>query len=379
VTTYAAALSEHPDATEAVGEVVGRLLETLGDQPDLVVVFVTEPFAALMGDISQTIRGALSPRRLVGATAVSVIGGPREVEFGPAISLWGAKWDDSPTAVHVRVEPTPEGFEFAGFPDDEAASARSLLLLADPFSFPVERFLSGLAQTHPHLSVVGGLASAGRGPGINQLVLDDLVVDRGAVGLLFDQDVAPHTVVSQGCRPIGEPFTVTKGEGNLLLELGGQPALTRLLESVNSCSPEDRMLAQRGLHCGIVANESHLDYRRGDFLIRGVLGAVQERGAVAIGDTATVGSIVQFQVRDGASADEDLRELLTGERASAALVFTCNGRGVSLFGEPHHDAELVSRLLDTGSVGGMFCAGEFGPIGARNALHGFTASIALFR
>ena len=139
------------------------------------------------------------------------------------------------------------------------------------------------------------------------------------------------------------------------------------------------MLAQRGLHCGIVANESHLDYRRGDFLIRGVLGAVQERGAVAIGDTATVGSIVQFQVRDGASADEDLRELLTGERASAALVFTCNGRGVSLFGEPHHDAELVSRLLDTGSVGGMFCAGEFGPIGARNALHGFTASIALFR
>jgi small ligand-binding sensory domain FIST len=379
VTRYCAALSEHPDATEAIGEVLGQLLDQLGDGPDLVAMFVTEPHARLMGELAATVRGALRPARLIGATAVSVIGGSREAEYGPAISLWGARWNGVVTPVHLDVDQRGDQLEFSGFPEDAAADAKSLMLLADPFSFPAEQFLSGLSQAFPHLTVVGGLASAARGPGGNHLVLDDVVTNRGAVGVLLDQDVAPRTVVSQGCRPIGAPFTVTKAEGNMLIELGGQPALNRLLESISSSSPEDRMLAERGLHCGIVADERHLEYRRGDFLVRGVLGADRDSGAVAIGDVAPVGSTVQFQVRDGASADEDLRELLTAAQADAALVFTCNGRGVNLFGEPHHDAEMVARMLDTSAVGGMFCAGELGPIGSRNALHGFTASIALFR
>jgi small ligand-binding sensory domain FIST len=158
-----------------------------------------------------------------------------------------------------------------------------------------------------------------------------------------------------------------------------RPALARLLEMVEELSPADRALAARGLHCGIAIDESKPDYERGDFLIRAVLGADRDIGAVAVGDEVPVGATVQFQVRDAASADEDLHELLAGRRAGGALVFTCNGRGVHLFGTPHHDASTVSTLLDTAAVAGMFCAGEIGPVGGRNHLHGFTASVALFR
>jgi small ligand-binding sensory domain FIST len=87
---------------------------------------------------------------------------------------------------------------------------------------------------------------------------------------------------------------------------------------------------------------------------------------------------VQFHVRDATAADEDLREMLAGEEASAALLFTCNGRGRTFFGEPDHDAGVVDQLLGPLPVAGAFCAGEVGPVGGRALLHGFTASLALF-
>jgi len=70
-------------------------------------------------------------------------------------------------------------------------------------------------------------------------------------------------------------------------------------------------------------------------------------------------------------------ELMDGRMAEAALLFTCNGRGSRLFGVPDHDAEVVADSLGHRVVSGMSCAGELGPVGGRNFLHGFTASIVL--
>jgi small ligand-binding sensory domain FIST len=222
------------------------------------------------------------------------------------------------------------------------------------------------------------MASAARGPGGNRLVLDGLVVDDGAVGALLPAGALVTTVVSQGCRPIGDPMTVTRSEGQVVYELAGRPALERLVELLGSLSEEERALAQQGIHLGHVIDEHKAEFGRGDFLIRNVLGGDREAGAIAVGDDVELGATVQFQVRDAASADEDLRELLAGEHASGALVFTCNGRGIRLFGEPDHDAEVVDAHVEGGATAGMFCAGEVGPVGGRSFLHGFTASVLLF-
>jgi small ligand-binding sensory domain FIST len=274
------------------------------------------------------------------------------------------------------------GWIVEGLPDTDARQARSLLLIADPFSFPVDAFLDSLGASHPDLAVVGGLASAARGPGGNRLLIDGHVYSNGAVGVLLDADVAPTSLVSQGCRPIGDPLIVTRAEHNVIFELAGRPALDRLINLVESLGPEDRALAARGLHCGLVIDERKETFARGDFLIRGVVGADREHGAVAIGDVVDVGTTIQFHVRDAESADDDLHSLLGAldRPVDAALVFTCNGRGTHLFGSPHHDAAAVSEHAAPGAaVAGMFCAGELGPVGGRNFLHGFTASIALFR
>jgi small ligand-binding sensory domain FIST len=375
---FAASLSEHPEAREATAEVVGHLLEALGPSPDLVVLFVTGPHVAKLPDIATAVQELLQPGAFIGTSAVSVLGGDREVEQQPAISLWGGRLG-AVRAVRLDAVRTGDGMAILGIEPDQLDAAATLVLLADPSSFPVDDFVDAVARDHPHLAVIGGMASAGFGPGANGFVLDGVVHDDGAVGVLLDAGQIVSTVVSQGCRPIGEPLVVTRAERNVIQEIAGQPALRRLDDVFRSLSEEERGLVQNGLHIGRVIDEHKLDFTRGDFLVRNVVGADRETGSIAIGDVVEVGATIQFHVRDAASADEDLRELLTGHEADGALVFTCNGRGTRLFGEPDHDAELVARVVDGDGTAGMFCAGEIGPIGARSFMHGFTASIALFR
>jgi len=192
------------------------------------------------------------------------------------------------------------------------------------------------------------------------------------------EGVTIATVVSQGCRPIGQPLIVTRAERNAIYELAGRPALERVLELVEALSPDERTLAGNGLHVGIVVDEHKATFRRGDFLVRGVLGADRETGAVVVGDEVDVGATVQFHVRDASTAAEDLAGLLAGRSADGGLLFTCNGRGRAMFGDPHHDAAIVQDTIGPLPIAGMFCAGELGPVGGRNVVHGFTASLALF-
>ncbi|HWH34097.1 MAG TPA: FIST N-terminal domain-containing protein [Acidimicrobiales bacterium] len=376
---FAAALSQHPMATQATGEVAGSVLEALGPAPDLAVLFVSTAHAGALEDIAGAVRQVLAPDVLIGCTAGSVVGGDHEVEGGPAVSLWAARVP-SVTPLRLLAQRQDDGMVIAGVPSPELIDEdrRVMLVLADPFSFPTDSFLTGLReQVGLDLPVVGGLASAAQGPGGNRLVLGSEVLAEGGVAVVIG-GVEVSTVVSQGCRPIGDPMTVTRGDQHLIHELAGRPALDRVQELVASLAPDDLVLAQQGLHVGRVIDERKLDYGRGDFLIRSVLGADRDTGAVAVGDQIDVGDTVQFQVRDATSADEDLRALMAPGQAGGALLFTCNGRGSSLFGDADHDAAIVSQALAGAPVAGMSCAGEIGPVGGTSFLHGFTASVALF-
>ena len=375
---YASALSCHPVAAHAVGETAGEILERFdGDDPHLAVCFVSPHFVGAFDDAANALRNLLDPQVLIGVTASGIIGGAREVEDGPAFAVFAAHLPDATlTPVALRTEDTPDGTAITGWPET-AGDAPTLLLVADPFTFPTDAFLRRLNEDRPGLSVIGGLASAAGHPGGNRLILDDQVHVDGAIGVLLD-GVTVDTVVSQGCRPIGQPFTVTRAERNLVAELGGQPAVQRLQELATSVTDDERDLLRRGLHVGIVVDEHKVDFGRGDFLVRNVLGADPDAGALAVGDVVDVGQTVQFHVRDGRAADEDLRALLHARAADGALLFTCNGRGQHLFGVPDHDSGVVAELLGAVPVAGAFCAGELGPVGGQNFLHGFTASLALF-
>lgn len=370
---FGAAVSEHPLLTHATGEVIGQVLDQVGEAPDIAILFATGPTTGALEDVCDAVRSTLAPTTFLACTAVSVIGNQREVENVPAISLWAGRLDGA-TPVRLIADRQSDGWAISGFPP--GIERGTLVLLADPFSFPVDGLLHHLRQVAPDLVVVGGLASAAGAPAGNRVALNGEFASDGAVGIIVPEGAA-RTIVSQGCRPLGDPFTVTRVEHNLIAELGGRPALQRLEEIIGNADEGTRALAQRGLHIGIVVNERAVEFRRGDFLIRAVVGVDRDTGAVAVGDHVQLGQTVQFQVRDATSADEDLSKLLEGKSAASALVFTCNGRGTQMFAEPDHDAALIHEALQA-PIAGMFCAGEIGPIGSRNYMHGFTASVVLF-
>ena len=380
MSTFASALSQHPVATQAVGEVSGQLIEQLeGQGCDLAVCFASTHHVGAFEDMAPALRSLVDPRVLVGGTAVAVVAGSHEVEEEPAFAAFAARLDETELGpVMLQLEETPDGAALTGWPTFERPPGK-LLLFADPFTFPADAFLARVNQDLPDLQIIGGMASSAGSPGGNRLVLDDRIVDHGAVGVFLDGGIEVHTLVSQGCRPIGRPYVVTKAEQNLIGELAGKPAIERLQELAAAATEDERELLRRGLHVGLVVDEHKAEFARGDFLVRNLLGADEGSGALAIGERVSVGQTVQFHVRDADAADEDLRELLAGADADAALLFTCNGRGRHLFSVADHDAGMVEKLLGPIPLAGAFCAGEIGPVGGRNFLHGFTASLALFR
>jgi small ligand-binding sensory domain FIST len=362
-----------PDALAAADAALRTVDEALGGrEADLAVLTVGSGYRDAVPALAAHVRARLRPRHLLGATAAGVIAGPSELESAPVLSVWAASLPGAVLAP-LRYGPPDEGAEWLVPPAD----ARALLVLAEPFSFPTEAFLRWLAQARPGLPVSGGLASAGAHRGHNRLVLDDDVASDGAVAVALGGRLVVRTLVSQGCRPVGDSFVVTRAAGNVVAELAGAPALQRLEETFAAASPRDRSLLRHGLHIGVVIDEYRSEFRAGDFLVRAVLGADPESGGLAVGDAFEVGRTVRFHVRDAHSADEDLRAMLRDldDDVDAGLLFTCNGRGARLFGTSDHDAELISEALGGSALGGMFCAGEIGPVGARSHLHGFTASL----
>jgi small ligand-binding sensory domain FIST len=372
------------DPGVAASRAVAEARSALGDlSPSLAVLFASAHFLGAAEALVAAVAEQTGPLPLIGCVGEAVAGGAREVESEPAVSLWlGAGLGPVETFAMEFIR-TPSGGAYGGyqFPPDAAGVH---VMICDPFTFPADGLMTHLNEQRPGAMVVGGMASAGLASRQSRLFLGDRVLSRGAVGVHLPR-AEVHPLVAQGCRPVGDAYTITGAEGNVIVELGGRPPLTRLREIAAALPGRDQELLAEGVLLGLVIDEYRAEPGQGDFLVRGVIGADPDTGAIAVGDEIEVGQTVQFHVRDAASADEDLRRALEREsadlggcRPAGALLFTCNGRGTRMFTEPDHDAGLIATVLGDIPVAGFFCAGELGPIGGQNFLHTFTASIALF-
>lgn len=382
---FASALSRNTDTEAATRDVADAVRQQIGQHPvDLAFVFFSAHHSAQATVISTMLTEALHAEVCVGCSGEGVIGGAEELETAPALTLWVARLPQvHVTPLRLSFSDVQDQIQIADWPESTVADS-TFILVADPFTTPVQDVLSLMAERYPRAKAIGGLAGGGHGAGANRLLLNNDVFDDGLVGIQLTGPVSVRTVISQGCRPIGDRFVVTKAEQNLIYELGGEPALQRLQDVFESLENTHRRDPHLALHLGIVIDEHRNQFERGDFLVRNLIGADQQTGAIAIGDVLQEGQTVQFQLRDGVSASEDLQILLAKARTVhrtpplGALLFSCCGRGQGLFGRPHHDSGVVHERFGHIPVAGFFAQGEIGPVGGRNFLHGYTASVALF-
>lgn len=387
---YAASLSTIPDATQAAEQICREALAQLQNEiPDLALVFYSPHHVDDGASLARTVYHRLGGCPVLGVLGESIIGTSREVEDKPAISLWCASWGSRVGVhpFHLTLGETPDGPSLFGWPDalfENDLNNALMLAFGDPYTFPVsELFLPTLNEDYAGLRVIGGMSSLPGRAGPSTLFKNGELCDTGAVGVLLTGEIKARTVVSQGCRPIGRPLIVTKCRENVILELGGESPLLYLQSLLNDLSEPDRRLAQGGLLLGVAVSEYRETFERGDFVIRNLMGIDPKSGAIAVTDRVRIGQTIQFQLRDANAATEDLQQLLRQDLAKnplpkATLLFSCNGRGTRMFITPNHDVEIIQKQTGVLPLAGFFAAGELGPIGGRNFIHGFTASIALF-
>ena len=375
--------SESFDAIEAFSEASLDAARKLDAPCDLCLLFAGAPHLGHGKWILSTVHEHLEPRHLIGCGAGGVVGAGREIEEGPAAVVWAASLPDAGISTHhFGVEQADAGgYAVLGIPEAEKLG-QTMILLADPYSFATEALLDRLHELRPGMPVLGGLSSASA-VGSASLFRDGEVLGGGAVACSVS-GVPILPCVSQGATPVGPEMTITAAERNVIEELASRPAIERLREALDALDAREQRLAASGLMLGIVIDENQPEYRRGDFLVRPIIAADGEAGTIALGERVRVGQTVRMHLRDGASADEDLRaslrlqvEALGSTRPAGALLFTCNGRGSHMFEVPDHDASALEDVLGVPAAG-FFCAGEIGPVGGRNFLHGFTATMAVF-
>lgn len=372
-----------PAVDRIVAEVALQEQET-----HLALLFASSDYCADFPDLLQEARRRMNARLLVGCSGQGVIGLDREIERQPALSavafsLPGARLNALRIS-QTDVEECTEPEHWRRLTGLNQPDVNGWLIFVDPFTVDAEALINGLSAAYPDAPLAGGLASGDFNARRTHVFLNEAPYDTGGVLLAIGGDYTLKTIVSQGATPIGQTWTITDAERNIIKTIAGRPAYEVLVETVSSLTPEMQERVRTNLLVGLAIDEYKEEFRRGDFQIRNLMGYDPESGALAVGAVVRVGQTVQFQLRDPDAADEDLSHLLSqlkrdlgGERPVGGLLCSCNGRGVGMFGAPNHDARAIAEALDGLPVAGFFCNGEIGPVGRRPFLHGFTASLAL--
>lgn len=387
--TAASRLTLMPYSEAAVIQAAHSALVEVGGKVSVGFVFASADYYENLPDFLELIQLHGHVPILAGCSGSGVIGTNREAEKAAGFSLLLLHLPD--TKIHACALSASQA-DSAGPPQDwhrltgvKPGEVDAWLAFCDPFGFPVESWIDGWNAAYPGVPMLGGLCSGPEGSGEGVFVVRDheMLAPGSAMLVGIKDGVTLRPLLSQGCRSIGEPLTVTGTDGNLVLALGGKPAYSVLAEAFESLNDSDKARAQGNLFAGLASSEYIEDFKQGDFLIRSILGADARSGAVALGAYPRVGQTLQWQLRDRFTADDDLRASLLLERTRkpppfASLVFVCNGRGRDLFGAPNHDAHALSQIIGVHPSSGCFCNGEVGPIGSTNFVHGYSVSMALF-
>ncbi|MDB6108887.1 MAG: hypothetical protein JWR69_637 [Pedosphaera sp.] len=355
----------------------------------LGLVFMSPPVFPHAKQVLEILRVHGQIPLLAGCSSVSLIAGDKELEgdSGLVLALYSL-----PGAELKAFHFTQEQLEEANGPNYwhmetgiGPKQTNGWLVFADPFNLDSEGWLKSWNEAYAPLPVLGGLASGDYTTQETQVYLNGEIFEEGGVAIAVGGEVKLAGIISQGCTPIGETWTLTKVQQNVIHEIGNRPAYEVLAETYNNLSPEEQKKARGNLFLGLVINEYLEEFHRGDFLVRQLLDADAQSGTVAVGAHPRLGQTVQFQRRDATAATEDLlallaraKDQLAGATVYGGVLCNCNGRGQELFNMHSHDAQLVQQYLGPLGLGGFFCNGEIGPVGERNFLHGYTASLALF-
>jgi len=261
--------------------------------------------------------------------------------------------------------------------------AQCCIVLADGLTCNFDQLTSGMTvglSPDTRLPLFGGMAGDNWQMKTTYQYANDQVVEDGVACVVMSGPVKTAWSVNHGCMPLGEELTITKAEGNAILELDGKPALEVMREYLNPDEVKDWGKVVVNLGLGFKASEDMQDYD--DYLIRFMPAKDDTTGAVSLPTEVTVGTPVWMTRRDKQKIAtgiehiaDDITAQLKGSPPKFVLQFDCAGRGKMVFRE-QEKLDLLDDLQRR--VGpdvpwlGVYTYGEIGPVGKTDCFHNYT-------
>ncbi len=371
----------------AAAEATAAAMQQAGlSQADGAMCFATTAYGAAYTMILRAVAAEAKTREVAGCSSLGVIASEREIESGHALAV--IVFGGGDIAGRRFFVPTLRGrgaevaAEIAAKVRPSLGGNNLLCLFADTYNMDAEKLLPALSQELPGVAITGGGASEDGTVGETFVFCGDTVSNNAVSGMLIAGDFELAIASSLACAPIGPAHRVTAARDNVILELDGRPAYEVFSEAAGPLA-NDLRRALAFVFLAVPMDSSADKIERGKFLVRNIVGASQEHGALAVAHRPNAGDTVGFVLRDAERARGNLKDTLDdlSKRVTAppvfGLYFDCVSRGSGLYNIPGHDSAYIRQYLGDIPIGGFFTGFEIGPAGDRTAILQYSGVLAL--
>jgi len=357
-------ISAEPDGKRAVEAAAAA---ASGDQPvDLAFLFVTPEYSDSPRSLLSAAASALGTRSVVGSSAHGVLAGGNECEGAASVAVMAVSGIDAQPFLisDIRGEEASAGGEIASRLPGGPTPEDLIVVLPDPH-LDTKTLVVGMRRALEPAQVVGAGSAHPLSDSAAQWCGSE--IETGAVvGAVLRGNAPARIGVTQACRPTSELKTITRVQGNWILELDGRPALDAYRAAALGPLADDLARAASFVLVG-VPRENSESLRPGSYLVRHVVGFSPDNGAFAVPEVLSRGDRIAFMLREPGTAREDLKEMIAGLQGGSpglGLYFNCCARGAGFFGVPGLESAYLDHAFGSVPIVGMFGSCEIGPIGS---------------
>lgn len=397
---YGVGVSENPDTLFAVKEAF-KLANPEGVELNFILMFSTARHNPEI--VNKTLVQLAGEKvKICGGYAVGLISneyiGYDGYQLGmlvvkdPSILVdvfWGQGIESKPDLLSEKIGKEIEAFKFSGDP--------SVLLFYDSVDYSTgkyrlnmaEPFLSKLAPyLNPHRTAGAGFVGDMVGSPTFQWV-EGKIVQNALLAIAFHGNVTMNCKILHGAEPAGAYHTVTKADGNTILEIDDSPALdfiNNLFGEKNS--PDAWKKYAFTLTLGVNNGEPFGAFEEGMYRNRMCLKVDRDRNGLVMFEPDLVkGSQVQLMRRslDFQSLKKNVIDFIEQERLAEreplfGLYIDCAGRAASFSGKNEEEADYVRTVFSSYKIPllGFYSGVELGAVGNELVSLDWTGVLCIF-
>jgi len=223
-------------------------------------------------------------------------------------------------------------------------------------------FIEGINNKAPNSKIFGGLSAVGDTANPMHIVVNDKISKKAVGSLILDTSrIEVKGQAISGWKAIGSLQTITKCDGNKILEINGEPALSYFNKIVGTYHNSDAKADNLMLASFQYPLQINKD---GESILRAPLLSNKEENSIVVGGKVSKGDQFKFSYAPGIQVVKDtvakFKEFaIDNHDVDAVLLFNCKARQAAFGPIIKDEVQAIYKLWNKPMIG-FFCFGEIG-------------------